>query len=129
MLEILLSAVLGLVVTVLAGQEPGLVLAVFLLAATAAAALLVRRESVHVIIPVPALAYLAAAFAAGFWHDPAAGQSGTALAAEALQWVASGFIGMSVATFIAIVATLLRRPKRRRAGRGNGTGDSLRRAW
>ena len=111
MLLVILSAGLGLVVTGLTGHEPGLVLAVFLVTGTMAAGLLVRRGSVHLLIPVPALTYLASAITAGLWHDPAADASAATLAVSVLQWIASGFVGMCAATLIALLATAFRRPR------------------
>jgi hypothetical protein len=133
-LLVLAGAGAGLAVTLLTGHQPGLVLAVFLVSGTMAAAFLVRRGSVHVIIPVPALAYLAAVIAAGFWHRQAAGATSTVLAVSTLQWLASGFTGICVATAIALVAAAFRRPRRaRRARRGDrlrpDDDDGLGPAW
>ena len=84
------------------GTEPGVLLGIFLLAGTAAGALAVHPRAAYLIIPVPALAYLAAAIAAGLIHDHAADTSHTALAISAAQWIASGFFTMTAATLLAI---------------------------
>jgi hypothetical protein len=102
------GAVVGLLLTVLTGSEPGVVLGLFLLAGTAAGALAVRPRAVYLIIPVPALAYFAAAIVAGLVHDHATDSSHTALALSAAQWIASGFLAMSVATLLAIVVAAVR---------------------
>ncbi len=107
----------GLLVTLLAGREPGLVLGIFLLAGTAAGALAVRPRAAYLIIPVPALAYLAAAIVAGLVHDRAADTSHTALVISAAQWIASGFLAMSAATLLAIVVAVARGVAARQAGR------------
>jgi hypothetical protein len=109
------GAVLGMVVTVAARTEPGSALGVAVVAGTAAAALAVRPRSVYVIIPVPALAYVAAATTAGLIHDRADDSSLTGLAVHAAQWIASGFVAMSIATLLAIAVTAVRWPRR---GRG-----------
>lgn len=98
----------GAAATVLACRGPGLVLGVFLIAATAAAALAVRPQAVRLIIPAPALAYFVAAVIAGLIHDGAAGTSGTALVISAVQSVASGFLAMTIATVLAIAITAAR---------------------
>ena len=106
-------AALGTLVTVVTRTEPGSVLGVLVVAGTAAAALAVRPRVVYVIIPVPALAYVVAASIAGFVHDRASDTSLTGLAVHAAQWIASGFLAMSVATLLAIAATAVRWPRRR----------------
>jgi hypothetical protein len=112
------GAAAGLLVTLLAGREPGLVLGIFLLAETAAGALAVRPRAAYLIIPVPALAYLAAAIVAGLVHDRAADTSHTALVISAAQWIASGFLAMSAATLLAIVVAVVRGVAARRHGWG-----------
>jgi len=107
------GAALGTLVTVLAGTEPGAVLGVFLLAGTATAVLAVRPRAVHLIIPVPALAYVVAATIAGLIHDRAEDTSVTGLAFHAAQWIASGFVAMSAATLLAIAVTAARWPRGR----------------
>jgi hypothetical protein len=108
-------AALGMVVTVVARSDPGSALGVFVVAGTAVATLAVRSRSVYVIIPVPALAYVVAATIAGLIHDRADDSSLTGLAVHAAQWIASGFLAMSVATLLAIAATAVRWPRRARA--------------
>jgi hypothetical protein len=102
------GAALGALITVLAGTGPGPVLGVSLVAATLAAALAIQPGAVYRIIPVPALAYLVMATAAGLVGDRAAGTSHTALAVSAAQWIASGFLPMTVATLLAIAVTAIR---------------------
>jgi hypothetical protein len=108
-------AALGSLVTMVARTEPGSALGVLVVAGTAAAALAVRPRAVYVIIPVPALAYVVAASIAGLVHDRAGDTSLTGLAVHVAQWIASGFLAMSVATLLAIAATAMRWP---RSGRG-----------
>ncbi|HTP16745.1 MAG TPA: DUF6542 domain-containing protein [Streptosporangiaceae bacterium] len=112
------TAALGAVATVLTGSEPGFVLGVFVVAGTAAAARAVRPGAVYRIIPVPALAYVAAAAIAGLIGGRATDMSVTALAISAAQWIASGFLAMTAATVLAIVMTAARWPWHRRGPRG-----------
>jgi hypothetical protein len=106
------SAAVGALVTAAAGSGPGLVLGLFVVAGTVAAALAVQPGAVYRIIPVPALSYLVAALLAGMVHDRANGTSSTALAVGAAQWIASGFLAMTAATILAIVITAARWPGR-----------------
>jgi hypothetical protein len=102
------AVAVGTVATVLTGSEPGLVLGVFLVAGTVAAALAVRPRAAYLMFPVPAPAYAVAAAIAGLIHDRAADTSRTALALSAVQWIASGFVAMTLATALAIAIALLR---------------------
>lgn len=106
---VLAGAALGALISVLAGTGPGPVLGVSLMAATLAAALAIQPWAVYRIIPVPALAYVAAATAAGLIGDRVASTSHTALAVSAAQWIASGFLPMTVSTLLAIAVTAIRR--------------------
>ncbi|HEY2441915.1 MAG TPA: DUF6542 domain-containing protein, partial [Streptosporangiaceae bacterium] len=109
------SAALGALATVIASTEPGALLGVFIIAGALAAALAVRPRAAYLIIPVPALAYVAAASLAGLIHGQSGG-SGTALAIGETQWVASGFVTMAIATVLAIVTTIARWPRGPRPG-------------
>jgi hypothetical protein len=106
------GAALGAVITVVTGREPGLVLGILLVAGTITGALAVRPRAVYRIIPAPALAYVAAAAVAGLIHDRATDSSLTGLAVSAAQWIASGFIAMTVATLAAVAITAVRWPRR-----------------
>lgn len=108
-----LSAALGLIVTVVAGREPGDLLGVFLIAGTLVAGLAVRTEAVHLMIPVPPLAFLPASLIAGLIHDRATDGSTSALAVSALQWMAGGFLTMTAATLLALALTIGRRLRTR----------------
>ena len=114
------GAALGAAATAATGSEPGFVLGLLVVAGTAAAARAVRPRAVYRIIPVPALAYVAAAVIAGLIGDRATGTSLTALAISAAQWIANGFLAMTAATVLAIVMTAARWPGNRRGPRGPG---------
>ncbi len=105
---VIIGAVLGALVTVLAGAEPGTLLGLFVITATGLGAFAVRPGSVYLIIPVPAPAYLAAAVLAGLIHDRASDTSGAILAVNALEWIANGFFAMSAATLLAMAVALWR---------------------
>jgi hypothetical protein len=119
-LNIVLGSVgLGVLASIFVGAAPGPILGVCLLAGTVAAVLLVRPRAVHLIIPVPALAYFAASMVVGYIDDRAALVSHAALAIHAIQWLASGFLAVAAATALAIAMTVvawrLRRQTRRAA--------------
>jgi hypothetical protein len=97
------GAVIGTVITVLTGGEPGFVLGFFLVIATLAASFAVEPRAVYRIIPVPALAYLAGAIIAGLIHDSAADTTRTAVAIGAAQWAARGFVAMTIATVLVML--------------------------
>jgi hypothetical protein len=100
---VMAATLLGLVITVLVGREPGLILGIFLVVGTVVAVLAVRPGSAYLIFPVPAPAYAVAAIIAGLIHDHAADTSRTALALNAGQWIAAGFIPMIAATALAVL--------------------------
>jgi hypothetical protein len=112
------AALVGLVITLLSGIEPGAILGVFVVAGTVAAALAVRPGAVYLIFPVPALAYAVAAVIAGLVHDRGVDTSHTALAISAAQWIAGGFVAMTVATGLAVLIAGFRWLRTARPGRG-----------
>ncbi len=102
------SAAVGTIATMVARSTPGLLLGVFVIAGTVAAALAIRPSAGRTILPVPALAYLVAALISGVVFDHEAASSNTALAIGAAQWVADGFFTMVLATALALAITLVR---------------------
>jgi len=108
---------IGAVATVASHREPGQALGAFVIAGTLAAATIVRARSAYAIIPVPALAYAVAAGVAGSVHDRAADTALTALAVNAAQWIAGGFVAMILATALAVLITLARWMLRLRTAR------------
>jgi hypothetical protein len=122
---VLIFAVVGGAVAVATQREPGAIIGGFVFVGTIAAGLVVETRAVHVIIPVPALAYLVTAPIAGIIHDQAATTSRTALVTSAAQWFADGFLAMVIATAMAIAITAARRTRAsHRAGRGASRGTS-----
>ena len=112
-----------MIITIVAGGQPGFVLGFFLVAGTAAAALAVRPRAVYRVVPVPALAYVAASLVT----VPVSGSgasSRTALALGVVQALASGFLAIIVATVIAIAVTVARGRRAGQARRGRGPRPS-----
>lgn len=102
------SAALGGLVTAVTDQAPGAVLGVFLVFGAIVGSLAVRPRTGYLMIPVPSLAYLVAAFIAGLIHDRATDGSKATLAINATQWIAGGFVAMAAATGLVIVITAVR---------------------
>jgi hypothetical protein len=96
------AALVGTLITVLTGSDPGLALGLFVVIGTLAACLAVRTSGVYWIFPVPALSYLVGALIAGLIHDRAADASRTELAINIARWFASGFVAMAIATSLAV---------------------------
>ncbi len=102
------SAAIGALLTAMTGSAPGTVLGICLVAGTVAGALAVRPKTGYLIIPVPALAYLVAALIAGLIYNRGSDGSRTLLAVNGSQWIASGFVAMSIATVVAILIMVVR---------------------
>jgi hypothetical protein len=116
------AALLGAIVSVLVGGQPGLALGILVIAGTAAATLAVEPRTVYRIIPAPALAYLVAAAVAGLINDRAVDTTRTAVVLSAAQWVANGFFAMTVATGLAILICAIRWTLSRRGRPYGGYG-------
>jgi hypothetical protein len=108
--------VAGGILTVLADAEPGWLLGLFVVAATAVGTSAVRRTAAYVIIPVPVLAYFVVAVIAGMIHDRGVDTTRAILFVNAVQWIASGFFWMFLSTVIAIAITVGRWLMTGRAG-------------
>jgi len=108
-LTVLAAALLGAALTVASHLEPGRALGILVAAGTVAAGTGVRARSAYAIIPVPALAYTAAALIAGLIHDHAVDTSRTALTLSAAQWLARGFAAMTACTALAVLIAISRR--------------------
>jgi hypothetical protein len=105
---IAVGVVLGTVLTVVSGSEPGIILSAFLIIGSVIAALAVRPGAGYLLFPVPPLAYLMAAVACGLIRDRGADNSVSGLALSAVQWAAGGFIAMIAATVLAIAIIVFR---------------------
>ncbi|MGH3212705.1 MAG: DUF6542 domain-containing protein [Trebonia sp.] len=97
------GTVLGIVVTLVAGQEPGGLLGFFIIVGAIAAALCIRRGKVYLLFPAPALAFFVAAIVTGKVHDAKLGSSTAGLGAGFTQWVAGIFFPAVVGTIIVVL--------------------------
>jgi hypothetical protein len=96
-------ALVGVIFTLLAGQEPGTLLGVFVIMGSIAAALGIRRGKVYLLFPAPALAFFVAAIVTGKVHDAKLGSSTAGLGAGFTQWVAGIFFPAVIATILVLL--------------------------
>ena len=99
---------IGAAATMVTRSVPGVLLGLFVVAGTIAAALAVRPRSGRLILPVPVLSYLVAALISGVVYNRSADSSKTALAIGAAQWIANGFFAMALATVLAAAIIAVR---------------------
>jgi hypothetical protein len=102
-LVLVAGALLGIIVTLVAGQEPGDLLGFFIIVGTIAAALGIQRSKVYLLFPLPALAFFVAAIVTGKVHDAKLGSSTTGLGAGFTQWIAGIFFPAVVATIVVLL--------------------------
>ena len=103
MLVLAAVTLLGVIVTLIAGQEPGDLLGLFIIVGTIAAALGIQRGKVYLLFPAPALAFFVAAIVTGKVHDAKLGSATTDLAAGFTQWIAAIFFPAVVATILVVL--------------------------
>jgi hypothetical protein len=97
------GGLLGVIFTLMAGQEPGDLLGFFVIVGAIAAALGIRRGKVYLLFPAPALAFFAAAVVTGKVHDAKLGSSTAAVGVGFTQWVAGVFFPAVVATILVLL--------------------------
>ena len=103
MLVLAAGALLGIIFTVLAGQEPGNLLGFFIIVGSLAAVLGIQRGKVHLLFPAPALAFFVTAVLAGKVHDAKLGSSTAATGVGFTQWIAGIFFPAVVATILVLL--------------------------
>jgi len=103
MLVLAAGALLGIIFTVLANQEPGNLLGFFIIMGAIAAVLGIQRGKVYLLFPVPALAFFLTAVIAGKVHDAKLGSSTAATGAGVTQWIAGIFFPAVVATILVLL--------------------------
>jgi hypothetical protein len=103
LLVLAVATVVGVILTLIAGQEPGVLLGIFVIAGSLAAAFGVRRSAVYLVFPLPALALFLGALMIGVVHDSQLTSTTAGFGAGFLQWVAGIFIFMVVATILVLL--------------------------
>jgi hypothetical protein len=92
-----------LILTLIAGQEPGILLGVFTILGSIAATLGIKRGKVYLLFPAPALAFFTAAVVTGKVHDAKLGSSTAGLGVGFTQWVAGIFFPAVIATVLVLL--------------------------
>jgi hypothetical protein len=95
--------VVGIILTLIAGQEPGVLLGAFVIIGSFAAVLGIRRSGIYLLFPLPALAAFAGALATGIVHDSELASSTAGLGAGFAQWVGGIFFPMVIATIVVVL--------------------------
>ena len=97
------AALLGVLGTLLTGSEPGKLLSYLLIIGSVLAAVGIRRRSLYLLIPLPALAFFVCAVITGAVKDSGIDTSKTELGLTFLQWIASVFFAMCAATILVLL--------------------------
>ena len=103
MLALVAGALIGIVATLVARQEPGFLLSLFIIVGAVVATLGVRPGAVYLFFPLPAFAFFAGAVITGKIHDSSLASSTAGLAAGFTQWIAGIFFPMCAATLLVLV--------------------------
>jgi hypothetical protein len=103
-LVLVAAALIGVVLTLITGHDPGFILGFFVVIGAIAATLGVRRGAIYLFFPLPALTLFIASIMVGAVHDRALESAGTAgVRVGFLQWVAAAFLPMCIATVVTVV--------------------------
>jgi hypothetical protein len=97
------ATVAGVLLTVIAGHEPGVLLGTCLIAGSVVAALGIRRSAIYLLFPMPVLAFFVGAVLSGLVHDSQLTSSTAGLGASFLQWVAGIFFPAMIATILVLL--------------------------
>jgi len=100
---VLAAALLGVLGTLLTGSEPGKLLSYLLIIGSVLAAVGIRRRSLYLLIPLPALTFFICAVITGAVKDSSIDTSKTELGLTFLQWIASVFFAMCAATILVLL--------------------------
>ena len=93
----------GIVVTLAAGSEPGLLLGFFITLGAVIGVLGVRRGAVYLFFPLPPFAFFVGGLITGKVHDSSISSTTIGLFASLLQWIADIFFPMCVATILVLL--------------------------
>jgi hypothetical protein len=103
MLAVAAGTLVGTVLTLAVGSEPGFVLGLFITIGAVVAALGIRRDAAYLLFPLPPFAFFVGAVIAGKVHDSDLGSSTAGLSAGFTQWIADIFFPMGVATVLVLL--------------------------
>jgi hypothetical protein len=97
------ATLVGIILTLIAGQRPGVLLGIFIVAGSLAAVAGIRRPAVYVLFPLPAIAFFFGALITGIVHDSQLASTTAGLGTSFLQWVSGVFVPMVIATIVVVV--------------------------
>jgi hypothetical protein len=103
LLALVAGTLIGIIGTLVAGSEPGLLLSLFIIVGALVATLGVRPGAVYLFFPLPAFAFFAGALITGKIHDSSLASSTAGELAGFTQWVAGIFLPMCAATIMVLV--------------------------
>jgi len=97
------AALIGALLSLAAGQEPGNLLGFFIIVGSIVAVLGIRRGVIYLVFPMPALTFFVTAILVGKVHDAKLSSSTAGLGAGFLQWVAGIFDPAVLATVLVVL--------------------------
>jgi hypothetical protein len=97
------AALIGVLGTLLTGSEPGKLLSYLVIIGSVIAALGIRRRSLYLLIPLPALTFFICAVLTGVVKDRHIDTSKTEFGLTFLQWIAGVFFAMCTATILVLL--------------------------
>jgi hypothetical protein len=97
------ATILGVIATIVTKKDPGTILGVLIVVGALAAAVGVRYSTAYILIPIPALAWVAGAGIAGYVHDRSLLTGSIGYGSQAAVWMAAGFTWMVIAIIAVIV--------------------------
>ena len=103
MLALVAGTLLGIIFSLMADQEPGNLLGVFIIVGSIAATLVIRRGKIYLLFPAPALAFFVGAIVVGKVHDAKLGSSAAGLASFFTQSIAGIFFPAVIATILVLL--------------------------
>jgi hypothetical protein len=97
------ATLLGVIATIVTKKDPGTILGALIVVGALAAAIGVRYSTAYILIPIPALAWVAGAGIAGYVHDRSLLTGSIGYGSQAAVWMAAGFTWMVIAIVAVIV--------------------------
>ena len=97
------AALIGVLLSLAAGKDPGMLLGFFVIVGSIAAVLGIRRNLVYLVFPAPALTLFVSAILLGKIHDAKLSSSTAGLASGFAQWIAGIFVPAMLATVIVVL--------------------------
>jgi hypothetical protein len=103
LLALTAGTVVGVILTLAAGSEPGFLLGFFITLGAVVGALGVRRGAVYLFFPLPPFAYFVGGLITGKVHDSGLSSTTLGLFASLPQWISSIFLPMCITTILVLL--------------------------